>query len=160
MTLTLVWAMSENGVIGRSGDLPWSLPDDLARFKELTLDGTVIMGRKTWDSLRVRPLPRRTNIVVSRRADFLADGALVVNSMESALASSASEAFCIGGAQVYALALPLATRLELTVVHDSSEGDVYMPPIDWGEWMLTSEEFHPIDDRHNVSFSFRSYDRT
>lgn len=159
MSLTLVWAMSENGVIGRSGDLPWSLPDDLARFKQLTLGGTVIMGRKTWDSLRLRPLPKRTNVVVSRNESFVAEGATVVGSLEAAVDGAGLEAFCIGGAQMYALALPLAKRLEVTVVHDDAEGDTYMPPIDWDEWILTGEQFHPIDDRHDVPFTFRSYDR-
>ena len=159
MTLTLVWAMAENGVIGRSGDLPWSLPDDLARFKKITHGGTVIMGRKTWESLHIQPLPGRTNLVVSRNSEFEAEGATVVSSVEEAVESALSDAFCIGGAQVFAASIDLATHIKVTMVHNEIEGDVYVPPIDWDQWLMTSEEFHPADDRHVVPFSFLSYDR-
>jgi len=159
VTLTLVWAMADNGVIGRSGELPWSLPDDLAHFKKLTHGGTVIMGRKTWDSLWRKPLPGRVNIVVTRNGDFVADGASIVGGLDEALVVAGSEAFCIGGAQLYAAALPVATHLELTAVHDDADGNVFMPPIDWDEWILMAEEFHPADDRHASAFTFRSYER-
>lgn len=159
MNLTLIWAMADNGVIGRSGDLPWSLPDDLAHFKKLTLGGTVIMGRRTWDSLWRQPLPGRDNIVVTRNGDFIATGATVVGGLDEALIRAESNAFCIGGAQLYAAALPFATHLEVTAVHDDADGDVYMPPVDWGEWILVAEEFHPADDKHASAFTFRSYER-
>lgn len=159
-SLALIWAQSENGIIGHDGDLPWSLPDDLAHFKRLTKGHPVIMGRKTWDSLYVQPLPGRHNIVVTRNRDFQTEGATVVESPESALREAGGEsAFCIGGSQLFALMLPLATRLELTIVHTAIEGDTHAPDVDWSEWALTDEHFHPVDDRHNHPFTFQTYDR-
>lgn len=158
--LSLIWAMAENGVIGRKGDLPWSLPDDLARFKALTEGHTVIMGRHTWESLWIRPLPGRTNIVVSRRHDFAPEGAHVVRSLGAALAlAPTEEVFCIGGAGLFLKALPFATRLEMTLVHADIDGDVYMPSIDWSQWMLVGDELHEADQDHAYSFSFRTFER-
>ena len=158
--LGLIWAMAENGVIGRDSGLPWSLPDDLARFKALTEGHTVVMGRRTWDSLWVRPLPNRANIVVSRQYDLEAPGATVVRSLGAALAEAPTEqVFCIGGAGLFVKALPFATRLDVTLVHAQIEGDVYMPAIDWTQWMLIAEEFHPADDDHLFAFSFRTFER-
>src|SRR5690349_23121744 len=107
MSLGLIWAQSASGVIGRSGGIPWRLPEDQARFKELTVGHSVVMGRLTWESLpaKVRPLPGRRNVVVTRDADYRADGATVVGDLDAALDS---ETWVIGGAQIYALALPLA----------------------------------------------------
>lgn len=158
--LSLIWAMAENGVIGRDGGLPWSLPADLARFKAMTEGHTVIMGRRTWESLWTRPLPNRFNIVVSRRDDFEAEGGQVARSLGEALAlAPTEEIYCIGGAGLFVKALPFATRLEMTLIHANIEGDVYMPAIDWTRWMLTSESFHPKDDRHEYDFSFRTFQR-
>src|SRR6266436_4261220 len=116
----LVWAQSTSGVIGRNGDIPWHVPEDLARFKQVTMGHTVVMGRRTWDSLpvRVRPLPGRRNVVLSRQTDFMADGAKVVDSLEQALAifETEPETWVIGGAQIYRLALPRASRCEVTEV--------------------------------------------
>src|SRR5213079_2628236 len=116
MTVGLIWAQSTSGVIGRDGGIPWRLPEDQARFKELTMGHTVVMGRLTWESLpaKVRPLPGRKNVVVTRQADYQADGATVVSDLEAAL--SDDETWLIGGAQIYTLALPLATRCEVTEV--------------------------------------------
>ena len=158
--LSLVWAMSENGVIGSNGALPWSLPDDLKHFKALTHGHPVIMGRRTWDSLWLKPLPGRLNIVVTRNPDYTADGASVVTSVDDAMALVGDEpGFCIGGGELFALMLPMADRLELTVVHDNIEGDTYMPAIDWDHWVLVHEDLHPADGRHEYAFTFRSYDR-
>lgn len=158
--LGLVWAMAENGVIGRDGGLPWDLPDDLARFKAITEGHTVVMGRRTWESLWIKPLPNRTNIVVSRQHDFAAEGAIVARSLGAALAAAPTqEIYCIGGAGLFVKALPFATRLELTLIHADIEGDVYMPAIDWSQWMLTAESVHPADDRHAYPFSFRTFER-
>lgn len=152
--------MAENGVIGRDGGLPWSLPDDLARFKALTKGHTVIMGRRTWESLWTHPLPDRANIVVSRRQDFEADGALVARSLGEALALAPTEQiYCIGGAGLFVKSLPFATRLEMTLIHADIEGDVFMPAINWTQWMLVFEEFHAKDDRHAYPFSFRTLER-
>ncbi|WP_059020474.1 dihydrofolate reductase [Mycobacterium sp. M26] len=113
--LGLIWAQSTSGVIGRDGGIPWHLPEDLARFKELTMGHTVVMGRRTWESLptKVRPLPGRRNVVLTRQADYMADGATVVGDLEDALDENA---WVIGGAEIYHLALPSATRCEVTEV--------------------------------------------
>ena len=115
MALSLIWAQSTSGVIGRAGGIPWRLPEDQVRFKELTLGHTVVMGRLTWESLpaKVRPLPGRRNVVVSRHAGYMADGAEVVTALTDA---PLDDAWIIGGGQIYAAALPLATRCEVTEI--------------------------------------------
>lgn len=148
--LGLIWAQSTSGIIGRGGDIPWRVPEDLVRFKELTIGHTVVMGRRTWESLpsRVRPLPGRNNVVLSRRGDFTADGAQVVGSLEAALAGSEGEpnTWVIGGEQVYLLALPHATRCEVTEVDVDlrrDDDDALAPVLDdaWlgetGEWQVS-----------------------
>src|SRR5262249_28875646 len=112
----LIWAQTASGVIGRAGAIPWRLPEDLARFKDLTLGHTVVMGRRTWESLpaRVRPLPGRRNVVLTRQADYMAEGAEVMTSLEGALADG--DVWVIGGAEIYPLALPYAARCEVTEV--------------------------------------------
>jgi dihydrofolate reductase len=129
--ISLIAALSTHTrAIGKHGKLLWHIPEDLTRFKQLTLGHTVIMGRKTWESLpeSVRPLPGRTNIVVSRSSHYAAPGALSVTSLEEALAKSTpGEVFVIGGGELYATALPQATRLYLTLVDDPQEGDAFFP---------------------------------
>jgi dihydrofolate reductase len=161
--LGLVWAQSTSGVIGRGGDIPWRVPEDLARFKQLTMGHPVVMGRRTWESLpaRVRPLPGRRNVVLSRRTDFVADGADVLGSLEQASTIFAAEAetWVIGGAQIYLLALPLAGRCEVTEVDidlPRDDDDALAPVLDdaWqgvtGEWLLS---------RTGLRYRFRSYCR-
>ncbi len=135
--IALIWAQTTEGVIGGDGDIPWHIPGEQRRFKELTLGGTVIMGRRTWDSLpqRVRPLPGRQNIVVTRSPAFQAPGAVVAHSVEEALrfADPAVQAWCIGGAQLYAQTIGLASRLEVTEVDLDAPGDAFAPPIG-AEW--------------------------
>ncbi|MCV7260164.1 dihydrofolate reductase [Mycobacterium shimoidei] len=144
---SLIWAQSTSGVIGRAGGIPWRLPEDQARFKRLTMGHTVVMGRLTWESLpeRFRPLPGRRNVVVTRQADYTADGAEVVTSIEQALTEA--ETWVIGGEQIYALAMPWATRCEVTEVEidlPRDDGDVLAPKLDetWvgklGEWRTSS----------------------
>ena len=138
MTVTIVAAVARNGVIGVDGGLPWHLPDDLRRFKELTLGHVLVMGRRTYESIG-RPLPGRATVVVTRRPDWDpgAGGVLVEASVPAAIAtaSGVDEAvFVVGGAQVYADALPLADRLELTLVDAEPEGDVAFPEVDWAQW--------------------------
>ena len=137
----LVAAVAENGVIGANGKLPWHLPEDLQHFKRLTVGHPVIMGRKTWESIG-RPLPNRTNIVVSRRSDFHAAGASVASSLEDALALCAGSGpvFVIGGSEVYRAALPYATGLVLTRIHQSFEGDARFPAIDPAGWKESRRE--------------------
>ncbi|HWF29973.1 MAG TPA: dihydrofolate reductase [Mycobacterium sp.] len=159
----LVWAQSTSGVIGRGGDIPWRVPEDLARFKQLTMGHAVVMGRRTWDSLPagVRPLPGRRNVVLSRQADLVVDGAEVVGSLEAAFATSATEpeTWVIGGAQIYLLALPRATRCEVTEVDidlPRDDDDALAPVLDdtWlartGEWRLS---------RTGPRYRFHSYSR-
>jgi dihydrofolate reductase len=147
MRVGLIWAQSTSGVIGRSGAIPWRLPEDLARFKKLTLGHTVVMGRRTWESLPhgVRPLPGRRNVVLSRHADYLADGATVVTTLGDAL--TGDDIWVIGGEQIYGLAMPLATRCEVTEVDIDlplEDGDALAPVLNetWlrvtGEWQISS----------------------
>jgi dihydrofolate reductase len=147
MILILVAALAENRVIGRDGDLPWHLPADLKHFKAMTLGKPVIMGRKTWESLRVRPLPGRRNIVVTRNAGFDAPGAETAPSLDDALAmvAEAPEAAVIGGAALFEKALSRAEILHLTEVHAEIAGDVYFPAVDPANWQETARERHPAD---------------
>lgn len=142
--IALIVARAENGVIGANGGLPWHLPGDLKHFKELTLGKPCIMGRKTWESLPKKPLPGRSNIVITRNAAYQAEGALVAASLEAALALAAeenpSEIMIIGGADIFAAALPLASTVYLTEVHDAPEGDVVMPAFDTLEWIMAARE--------------------
>jgi dihydrofolate reductase len=160
MIVSLVVAMAENRVIGRGGGLPWHLPDDLKHFKQLTVDHTVIMGRRTFDEIK-RPLANRRNVVISRNQDLAAHGVTVVPNLDEALAlgSTESEVFVIGGGKIFALALPLADRLYLTLVHAVVDGDTYFPRFDETGWVLDDDQLHPADDRHAYSFSFRTYRR-
>ena len=147
MILSLVVAMSENRVIGRDGDLPWRLPNDLKHFKQVTMGKPIIMGRKTWGSLYVKPLPGRRNIVITRNAGYEAEGAETSDSLESALTLVAgeSEVMVIGGAELFATALDTATRLHLTEVHAEIEGDTYFPDFDRSLWRETSREAHDVE---------------
>ncbi len=158
--LTLIAAVARNGVIGIDNRLPWRLPADLRRFKALTLGHTVIMGRKTWESLPVafRPLPGRRNVVVTRDHGYRAAGATMVASLEAAIgAADGDEAFVIGGAELYAAALPLADRLELTEIDASFEGDCFFPVIDRGQWRQAARETG--HDEAGFDYAFVSYER-
>lgn len=158
--ISLIAAVAENGVIGVGGGLPWRLPDDLRHFKRLTVDHTVIMGRKTFDEVR-QPLANRRNVVISRNPAFRPPGVTVVPSLAEALALGATEdeVFVIGGGEIYRQALPLADRLHLTVVHTAAEGDTTFPDINVHDWVLVEETFHPADARHAHAFTFRTYER-
>ena len=141
-SVVLVAAVADNGVIGVGGELPWHLPEDLAHFKRVTTDNVVIMGRKTFESIG-RPLPRRTNIVVTRQPGWSADGVIAASSLDEAIETAEEydgDAMVIGGAQIYALALPLADSQVLTEVHQEPEGDVLYPPFERSEWEETRRE--------------------
>jgi dihydrofolate reductase len=160
MRLGLIWAQSTSGVIGRDNGIPWRLPEDQARFKELTLGHTVIMGRLTWESLpaKVRPLPGRRNVVVTRQADYMADGATVTSNLGRAV--SDDDTWVIGGAQIYALALPLATRCEVTeldVTMSREAGDAVAPVLD-KEWIRTEHDW--LISEAGVRYRFLSYRRS
>ncbi len=153
--LSVVVAADERGGIGHAGGLPWHLPEDLKRFKAITMGKPIVMGRRTWDSIG-RPLPGRRSIVVSRQAGLAIEGAEVVGSLEQALraASGAPEVCVIGGAELYRLALPLAEVVHLTRVHATVEADTFLPAIDASDWEEVSSERHPADERHAYPYSF------
>jgi dihydrofolate reductase len=168
MQLNLIYARARNGVIGKQGTLPWHLPEDLAHFKRVTLGCPVIMGRKTWDSipLKFRPLPGRTNVVVTRQSDWHADGALPANNMLDALLicehmsvilePSPEQVWVIGGAQIYAEALPLAKRIVVTEIDADFEGDAFAPQLG-PDWQETAREAHI--SKTGLAFSFVTYIR-
>lgn len=137
-------ARARNGVIGNAGAIPWHIPGELARFKALTMDKPVVMGRKTWDSLPKKPLPGRLNIVLTRDMSFSAAGAVAVHSVEDALAAAAAaaEIAIIGGAQIYALFLPRAHRIEITEIDADVAGDATLPPFDRTVWREVAREPH------------------
>ncbi|TJY61031.1 type 3 dihydrofolate reductase [Sinimarinibacterium sp. CAU 1509] len=158
--LSLIAALDRNRVIGRNGDLPWRLPDDLRHFKRLTRGKTVLMGRKTWISLG-RPLPERDNWVISRDPAFRAEGARVFQSLETALQAHepSQELMVIGGAELYRQLLSRADRLYLTEVDAEVDGDAWFPDFDRGQWRETAREVHAPDERHAYAFAFITLDR-
>jgi dihydrofolate reductase len=144
--ISLVVAVSTNNVIGVDGELPWRLSDDLKRFKAVTMGKPIVMGRKTYESIG-RPLPGRKNIVITRQADFTAEGCDIVKSTAEAVAAAegADEIMVIGGSQIYAAFLPLAERVYLTRVHTEVEGDAFFPPLDEAEWRESASESYEAD---------------
>ena len=154
----MIFARSANGVIGVNGSMPWHLPEDLAHFKKLTLGHPVIMGRKTWDSLppKFRPLPGRQNVVITRQADWQVQGVLSADSLQDALAhcSGADEVWIIGGAQIYAQAEPLASRIEVTLIDKDFEGDAFAPTLGT-QWVPSHSEAHVSST--GLSFRFITY---
>jgi dihydrofolate reductase len=142
--ISLILARADNGVIGNQGGLPWRLPDDLRRFKALTIGKPCIMGRKTWESLPKKPLPGRTNIVVTRSRAFAAEGAVVVHSFEEARAQAKkenpAEIMVIGGAEIFAAAMSRAARIHLTEIHAAPQGDVRFPAFGPRQWRETARE--------------------
>ncbi|MHC4948753.1 MAG: dihydrofolate reductase [Planctomycetota bacterium] len=154
--ITIIAAVSENGVIGRGGGLPWHLPEDLRRFKRRTLGHTLVMGRRTFESLG-GCLPGRRCIVVSRTPSFAPEGVTVAASLADALAAAGDddEVFIAGGSAVYREGLAVADRLELTIVHADVEGDAFFPEYDPDAWRVVGEERHEADDRHPHAFTFR-----
>ena len=160
MNLHLIFARAANGVIGKNNALPWHLPEDMAHFKRTTLGKPVIMGRKTWDSLppKFRPLPGRVNIVVTRQADWQAEGALRAASLAAAqqLCPGEADAWVIGGAQIYAAALPLASSAVVTEIEADFEGDAHAPVFD-ADWKETARERHVAAS--GLAFSFVTYRR-
>jgi dihydrofolate reductase len=145
--ITLVLAMAENGVIGKDGAIPWRIADDLRRFKRLTVGKTVVMGRKTWDSLPRKPLPERRNIVVTRQPDWTAEGATRASSLDEALAlaGQATDVMVIGGGEIYREAMARADRIELTQVHRAFDGDARFA-FDKSDWRETAREDHATPD--------------
>lgn len=166
MDISLIWAMADNGVIGRDNGLPWRLPRDMQFFMAVTMGKPVIMGRKTFETMKA-PLPGRTNIVMTRDPEYRRQGVLVAGNFAEALklaraqclADGREEIMVAGGAEVYRLGLAVATRLYVTRVHGEVEGDTWFPVVDWSQFEETSSESFPADDRHSHAFSISIYQR-
>lgn len=162
MIVSAIVAAAENNVIGSDNEIPWYLPTDLKYFKKTTLNHHVIMGRKSFQSIG-NPLPKRTNIIVTRDPFFMASGCAVVHSIEEALkmakANGEEEAFIIGGGQIYRQSMHLLDKIYLTEVHATVEGEVFFPAINEQEWREVSREPHPADERNEHPFTFRVLER-
>jgi len=156
----LIAATSQNNALGKDNKIIWHLPDDFKRFKELTSGHHIIMGRKTFESFP-KPLPNRTHVVITRQKNYNPEGCIVVNSIEEAfeICPKNEDVFLIGGAEIYKLGLPFTDKIELTYINETFEADAFFPEIDFSEWKLTNEEFHPKDEKHAHDFSFRSFIR-
>lgn len=153
--ISIIVAIAKGNAIGAGGDLLCHLPADLKHFKNTTTGGTVIMGRKTYDSLPKGALPNRRNIVITRNADFAAERVETASSLEAAIAMAGGDAFIIGGAQIYRLALPVADELILTVVDgDFPDADTFFPEIDYNDWEEVSHESFPADERNPYPYTF------
>jgi dihydrofolate reductase len=157
--VTLIVAVADSGAIGRDNALPWHLPEDLKRFKRLTMGKPMIMGRKTFESIG-RPLPGRLNIVVTRDTNYRREGVIVVHSVEAALAAAggADEVMVIGGADLFRLFMPVARRVHLTRVHGDIEGDVHWPALD-NTWRKADAEDYPADQRHSHPMTFEVWEK-
>ena len=159
-TFSLIWAQDENGLIGKDGQLPWRLPADLTWFKKQTMGKPILMGRTTYESIG-KPLPGRTNIVLTHQADFQAEGCTVVHSIDEAeqVTSDAEEIMVIGGAKVYAQLLPHASQFYMTLIHAEFDGDTQFPNVDLEGWRETSREDHEPDEANAYSYSFITLER-
>ena len=158
-SITIIVAAAENNAIGKDNDLIWSLPNDLKRFKKLTSGHSIIMGRKTFDSFPGL-LPNRKHIVISRNKNIsFSDEVTVVNNFEDAIRETGDDEnpFIIGGGQIYKLAMDLVDKIELTRVHEEFKADTFFPKIDENKWKLIHEEFNEKDERHQFSFTYKTY---
>ena len=160
MLVSLIVAVSENNVIGKKGQLPWHLPDDMKYFRDTTMGHCVIMGRKNFDSIpgKFRPLPGRTNIIVTHQKNFSAPECIVVNSIEEALEKAKqkneAEAFIIGGGEIFKQSIPKADKIYLTRIHAAFDGDVFFPSLNMEEWKEESVEHRKADEKNKYDFSF------
>lgn len=161
MTITLIAAAAENNALGKDNQMIWRLPDDFKRFKQLTTDHYIIMGRKTLESMN-GPLPNRTNVVITRQQDYTYEGCTIVNSLDAALAACPQneEVFIIGGGEIYKQSLAKANKIELTrVLGINPEADAFFPEINPAEWKLTESVFHGKDEKHAYEFVFETWVR-
>jgi dihydrofolate reductase len=164
MRISIIAAVAENGVIGRGGSLPWRLSGDLRRFKQLTMGHTIIMGRRTWESIG-RALPGRRTVVVSRNPDFRTnvDGVTATTSLDKSLSiaevAGDDEAFIIGGAELYRESLGRADRLYLSRVWAAVDGDTSFPEVNWNNWQLVASEEHDANEKNEYAYRFETYDR-
>ncbi len=160
MIISLIWAMAENRVIGIENRLPWKLPADMQWFRKQTMGKPIVMGRKTFESFGARPLPGRTNIIITHDQTYKAEGTVVVHSIDEALkaAGNVEEVMVIGGASFYEQMLPKADRLYVTLVHDTFEGDAWFPGVDFSSWREVERHEHEADEKNNVGCSFVVYE--
>lgn len=159
--VTIIAAIAKNNALGKNNQLIWHLPADLKRFKKMTLNHVVIMGRKTFESLG-KPLPNRTNILITRDKNYKAEGCVVVNSLKEALETAAKEdenPFILGGAEIYKQALPFTDKLDVTFVHHQFDADVFFPKIDKKIWKETSREDFKADENNKYDYSFVTFER-
>ena len=160
--ISAIVAMAEDNVIGANNDIPWYLPADLMYFKKTTTGHPIIMGRNSFESIG-RPLPKRTNIIITRNPFFAVSNALVAHSLNEALSlayeTGTDECFIIGGGQIYTMAMPLVDKLYITEVHAKVEGTVFFPEVKEDEWLAVSEEFHEADEKNEFPYTFKIYTR-
>jgi len=158
--ISLIWAQDNNGLIGKHGQLPWRLPADLGWFKKTTMGKPILMGRTTYESIG-KPLPGRTNIVLTHQEDYQAEGCTVVHSIEEAklAAEGSEEIMVIGGAKVYAQLLPHASKAYMTLIHAEFDGDTCFPEINLEDWRQTSRQDHGPDEANAYSYSFITLER-
>ncbi|MES3032275.1 MAG: dihydrofolate reductase [Patescibacteria group bacterium] len=158
--ISLILAIGKNNEIGFGNKLPWHLPDDLKRFRDTTRGHTVIMGRKTYESIG-RLLPDRKNIIITRDTSYQVAGAVIAHNIEEAIkeCKNEKEAFVIGGGEIVKLAMPYLKRMYLTHVEADIPADSFFPPFDESEWKITSEKFHPKDEKHPYEFTFKTYEK-
>lgn len=158
--ISIIVAMAQNRVIGNDNSLPWHLPADLQHFKAMTIGKPIIMGRKTWESLPGK-LPQRPHIIISANPDYSVDGCMVVNSLEQAIdaAGDVPEVMIVGGAMLYAQALPMADNIYLTLVETEADGDTLFPEYDQTQWRETAREHHSSDDKNPFAYSFITLSR-
>ena len=158
--LSIIVAVAENNVIGKDNDLIWKLPRDMRHFKETTTGHYIIMGRKTFES-NGRPLPNRTNVIITRDKTYKAEGCIIAHSLEDAIkeAKNDSEAFIIGGGVIYELAMPLIDRIYLTKIHHLFEGDTFFPELNMNEWLITEERFFEPDEKNKYPFTILKLDK-
>ena len=157
--ITIIAAIANNNALGKDNKLIWHLPADLKRFKKVTSGHCVIMGRKTFESLG-KPLPNRTNIIITRNKNYKAEGCIVVNSLDQAIETAKKEdsnPFILGGAEIYKQAITIADKLDVTFVHHSFDADAFFPEIDFSIWKQESREDFKADEKNNYNFSFVTY---
>ena len=156
----MIAAAAENRALGKDNQLVWHLPNDFKRFKNLTTAHHIIMGRKTFESFP-KPLPNRTHIIITRQADYQAEGCIVVDSIEKAIEKcpNGEDSFIIGGGEIYQLAMPFSDKIELTVVHHTFDADAFFPEINLEEWELVSSDLQAKDEKHLYDYTFETYIR-
>jgi dihydrofolate reductase len=156
--ITLIAAVAENNALGKNNQLLWHLPDDFKRFKNITSNHHIIMGRKTFESFP-KPLPNRTHVIITRQKNYSQENCIVVDSLQKAVAvcPSSAEIFIIGGGEIYNQSIEIADKLDVTRVHHTFEADTFFPEIDLNKWKLTSSTFHTKDEKHHFDFTFQTY---